>query len=291
MNKKIYRKIIVIAISVLCIAILMTYVHMNKDDSLIRHQESGSIRIGYAVEAPYAFLKPGGEVTGESPEVARRIAEKIGIRRIEWIQTEFGSLISGLLSDRFDVIAAGMFITPDRAKRVDFSEPTFHVRQGLLVRKGNPHHLISYQQAATRENIRLAVIIGAVEEKIVRESGMTEPRIITVPDARAGLAAVESGLADGLALSFLTIKQMQIKQTIGNTEAAAPFIQPDTISAKGLGFGAFAFRKNDSELKSAWNKKLKQYIGSPDHRRLISEFGFTDDDLPGNMTTKEILAK
>ena len=103
-----------------------------------RSGRPGFIRIGYAVEAPYAFLTPDGELTGESPEVAKRITSRLGIPRITWRQVEFASLIDELDAGRIDMIASGMFVTEERARRVAFSIPTFHTHQALLVRAGNP---------------------------------------------------------------------------------------------------------------------------------------------------------
>jgi Bacterial extracellular solute-binding proteins, family 3 len=150
------KRVLSIAVGVIVIvaafstAIVLRFL---RDQSLTRLQQEGTIRIGYAVEAPYAFLKPGGEVTGESPKVAKQIVARPGIRRIEWRQSEFGSLISGLESGRFDVIAAGMFITPERAQRVSFSEPTFHVQQGLLVPKRATMRGVRPSRSSSRKTI------------------------------------------------------------------------------------------------------------------------------------------
>lgn len=58
-----------------------------RDQSLTRLQQADTIRIGYAIEAPFAFLN----------SVAKEIVARVGIQRIEWVQTDFGSLIaSGL---------------------------------------------------------------------------------------------------------------------------------------------------------------------------------------------------
>jgi len=48
------------------------------DDSLERLKRAGVIRVGYAVEAPHAFLAPGGRVTGQSPELARLVIARLG---------------------------------------------------------------------------------------------------------------------------------------------------------------------------------------------------------------------
>lgn len=274
-------------------AIILTalFLFAWRDQSLTRLQQAGTIRIGYAIEAPFAFLNAEGQVSGESPEVAKEIVARLGIQRIEWIQTDFGALISDLEAERFDVIAAGMFITPERAQRVAFSEPTFHVAQGLLVRVGNPHRLHAYEQALTQADIKIAVISGAIEETLLRRIGLPDSQLVLVPDVLTGRAAVETGLADGLALSALTIRQMSTAAPVSQTEMAQPFMQPDPALTRGLGYGAFAFRQQDRQLLTAWNTAMQPFIGSPAHLALIAQFGLTEAELPGKVTTSNILAK
>lgn len=43
------------------------------EDSAARIARTGVVRIGYAVEPPFALVAPQGRVTGESPEVARAV--------------------------------------------------------------------------------------------------------------------------------------------------------------------------------------------------------------------------
>jgi polar amino acid transport system substrate-binding protein len=252
-----------------------------KDSSLANIQERGVIRVAYAVEAPYAFLLPGGEVTGESPETAKYVASALGIGRIEWRQVEFRALIPELTDGRVDAIAAGMFITPERARLVSFSEPTFHVRQGLLTVKGNPHGLHSYQDALSDPNVKIAVLSGSVEELLLRHIGLDDSRLVVAPDALTGRVAVEAGRADGLALSSPTIRWMALQGEMGLVEAVQPFEQTDLPEAKRLGYGAFAFRKSDNQLRIAWNKVLATFVGSPAHMDILMRFGFTQDELPG----------
>src|SRR5690606_12294261 len=57
-------------------------------------QEAGKIRVGYANEAPFAFMDSGsGRLTGEAPEVLRHVMEQLGVTEVEGVLTEFGSLI------------------------------------------------------------------------------------------------------------------------------------------------------------------------------------------------------
>lgn len=253
-----------------------------RDDSLRRPQAGGVLRIGYAVEAPYAFLGPSGDVTGESPEVARRIAQRLGIRSVQWRLVDFRMLLDELEDGRIDVIAAGMFITPERAQRVAFSIPTFHVRQGLLVRRGASPGLRTYGEAMGRPEVRLAVVSGAIEEVLLRRLGLAPAQIQVVPDARTGLAAVRAGLSEGLALSSPTVRWMALQDPSGDLEMAVPFGAAGPSQDDDQGYGAFAFRKGDRRLREAWNEALRTFIGSPEHQALVAQFGFTQDELPGS---------
>ncbi len=269
-------------------ALLAAY--LLRDRSLERVLEAGVLRVGYAMEAPYSFLTPEGEVTGQSPELVRLIAARLGIPQVGWRLTEFGALLGELLDGRFDLVAAGMFITPERAKRVRFSEPVFHVRQGLLVGPGNPLGLHSYQ-GAVDEGGRVAVLTGSVEESLLRRMGLAPPLLIPVPDAQTGRSAVENGLADALALSSPSIHWMSIVDPLVHCRMAWPFDQPDPALTGPMGYGAFVFRPGDEALARAFDQSIRAILPGPGYRDLAARFGFTDLESPGNMTTREILSR
>ncbi|NCC33922.1 MAG: transporter substrate-binding domain-containing protein [Chloroflexia bacterium] len=207
------------------------------------------------------------------------------------MQTDFNHLIADLERGRFDVIAAGMFITPERATQVAFSEPTFHVQQALLVAQGNPKRLTSYQQAVAHPDAVIAVLSGSVEATLLKAMALPEQRTLTVPDARTGLVAVEIGLADGFALSASTLRWMRANEMLYKSELADPFVHPDATLTRQLGYGAFAFRPADGQLRHAWNDVLKDLIGTAEHLRLIAPFGFGVEELPGSITTAEVLRR
>ncbi|MCH5710081.1 transporter substrate-binding domain-containing protein, partial [Salmonella enterica] len=79
------------------------------------------------------------------------------------VLTEFGSLIPGLQAKRFDIIAAGMYVTPERCGQVAFSNPTYGVGQAFLVKQGNPKNLHSYEDVVKNPDAKLGVVVGAIE--------------------------------------------------------------------------------------------------------------------------------
>src|SRR5258708_37562708 len=107
------------------------------ETTLERAKKQGFIRIGFANEAPFAYATPDGKLTGEAPEIAKVILKKMGIPEVDGVLTEFGSLIPGVKAHRFDIIAAGMVINPERCQAIGFSEPSYGIGEALLVQNGN----------------------------------------------------------------------------------------------------------------------------------------------------------
>ncbi len=159
-------------------------------------KQNSSIRIGYANETPFAFTETDGRVTGESPEIAKAIFAKMGIKQVDGVLTEWGSLIPGLRAGRFDVIAAGMYITPARCKQVLFTDPQYQLPDALLTAKGNPKALHSYEDIAKNPEVKLAIMAGTVNLAYARDSGVKDAQILQVPDTTAQLQAVRAGRAD-----------------------------------------------------------------------------------------------
>src|SRR5262245_14908223 len=142
------------------------------ETTLEKARREGYIRVGFANEAPYGYATPDGKLTGESPEVVKAVLAKIGIPQVDGVLTEFGSLIPGLEAGRFDLIAAGMFITPKRCAQVQFSEPTYGIGQAFLVPKGNPKAIKDYSSIAGNADLKLAVMAGAVEGGYAKDAGI-----------------------------------------------------------------------------------------------------------------------
>lgn len=91
-------------------------------NTLEKIKEQGYVTVGFANEQPYAYATPDGQLTGLNVEIAREVFNNMGVEELNPVLTEFGSLIPGLKAERFDVITAGMYITPERAEEADFAD-------------------------------------------------------------------------------------------------------------------------------------------------------------------------
>ena len=249
-------------------------------DTLEEAKETGQIDVGIANEAPYGYVTPDGELTGEAPEIAKHILGEMGINEVNAVVTEFGSLIPGLQAGRFDMVAAGMFITPQRCEQVAFSEPTYGIGQAFLVQEGNPKGLGDYADVKENMDATLAVMAGAVETGYARDVGIPDDQVMVVPDLAAGTAAVQSGRADAFALTSLSIRR--IAENTDGVEMAEPFAEVAGQNVKG--HGGFAFRPEDQAFLEEFNQHLAEFIGTKEHLELVKPFGWTEAELPVKST-------
>lgn len=84
---------------------------------------------------PYEFYE-GDEVVGIDAEIAAKIAEKLGMDfKIE--DMEFDSIITAVTSGKASFGMAGMTVTEDRLKSVDFSDTYATGVQSVIVKEGS----------------------------------------------------------------------------------------------------------------------------------------------------------
>ncbi|MEW7983752.1 MAG: ectoine/hydroxyectoine ABC transporter substrate-binding protein EhuB [gamma proteobacterium symbiont of Phacoides pectinatus] len=278
---------ITITCSLLLVATGCERTGQQDEETLQRIQREGIVRIGYANEAPYAYVdEKTGRLTGEAPEIARVVLKQMGVERVEGVLTEFGSLIPGLKAKRFDIIAAGMYVLPKRCREIAFTNPTYKIGEAFLVEAENPLGLHSYEEVAAHSKARLGVVAGAVELAYARATGVPDERIAVLPDAPSAVAAVQAGRIDAYAGTALTIQDMLSKARDSGLERASPFTDPVIEGKAVIGYGAFGIRKDDKTLLDAFNSQLNAFIGSEQHRDLVSSFGFTEAELPGEITAQ-----
>jgi polar amino acid transport system substrate-binding protein len=83
---------------------------------------SGKLKVGMATFIPWAMQSKTGEWVGFEIDVARRLAKDMGVK-IEFIPTKWEGLIPSLLTGKFDLVIAGMMGTPQRALKINFTQP------------------------------------------------------------------------------------------------------------------------------------------------------------------------
>ena len=105
----------------------------DADTSLTDLQAKGTMVVGIDDQfPPMGFVGDDGELTGFDVELAKLVAEKLGVKAeikpINWDSKEME-----LNSGKIDVIWNGYTITADRIKEVEFTKPYLNNQQVLVV--------------------------------------------------------------------------------------------------------------------------------------------------------------
>jgi polar amino acid transport system substrate-binding protein len=252
--------------------------------TLERAKKDGYIRVGFPNQVPYAYADEKGVLTGADAVIARMVIQRMGIKEMDGVLTEFASLIPGLKAGRFDIVLA-MFVNPQRCAQVAFSEPIYRVGQGIVVRTGNPLKIRNYDDLVKRNDIRIAVMAGAVQMSNLKKLGVPESRISSFPDGPSAIAAISSGRADVFTISDLPARRLLAAAgPSAGLEMVPAFAPPIVDGRPAQGHSAFAFRPEDGDLQKEFDKTLAGLMASPAFLEAIAPFGLTRDNLPDSKT-------
>src|SRR5699024_3186826 len=252
-------------------------------DLLSQLQDAGTITVGFAGEAPYSF-EDGGELMGATVALHREIFGELGIDNVEGKLTDWGSLIPGLNAGQFDAVSAGMSILPVRCSEAACSEPEFQYTTALMVPEGNPEGLENMQSFVDSDLV-VATMAGAIESDYVKELDLDS---IEVGGPQDGVDALKAGNADAFARTAISLNYLA-DNTVDGVDVSDSFVAA-IDGVQQCGAGRTVLRRDDSRLLEAYNEKLAEIIADPErYLSIVGEFGFTEEELPPEAMTTEIL--
>ncbi|MDX3896093.1 ectoine/hydroxyectoine ABC transporter substrate-binding protein EhuB [Pusillimonas sp.] len=238
-------------------------------------KKRGSLRIAVANEIPYGYMDLRGKPQGVGPDVAQHVAKQLGIKKIEWISTTFSALIPGLRAKRFDMVAAEMAILPQRCGHVLFSQPNSSYGEGLLVAKGNPKNIHSFEHFA-RSQDKVAIMAGADQLEMMQAVDVPQERMVTISSNSDAISTVATGRAGAYAATSATIHQLAGKDD--RVEAAAEFTDPVIDGEPVRSWGAFTFNTDSKDLVRAVDEELARFKQTEAWRQIMSRHGFSEAD-------------
>ena len=113
--------------------------------------------------APYEYYE-NGEIVGVDVAIAKEIAKELG-KKLVVKNVDFDSIVSELKSGKADFAAAGMSITEERKKQVDFTIEYVTSNQVVVVKKDS-----SLNDITQLDGKRIAVQLGTVGDSYVTEN-------------------------------------------------------------------------------------------------------------------------
>jgi polar amino acid transport system substrate-binding protein len=239
------------------------------------------VRVAVANEPPYTKLEASGELTGASPDITKAVLERMGITRIEGVQTDYDSMIPGLDADRWDIVSAGLFMNQTRCSKVLYASPDIVSTESFAVPAGNPKKLTSLDVVKS-SGANIAVLAGSYELKTAKSLGVPEGQLQTYPKAPDAMQGLSDGRVDAVLLPTLTLESHKA-QYGGDFEITEPLAEIPTTGA-----GA-AFRKSDKDFHAKFDAELTKFKETEEFAQLLEKWGF-DAEASRNSTTEQLCA-
>ncbi|QVJ01120.1 ectoine/hydroxyectoine ABC transporter substrate-binding protein EhuB [Nocardiopsis eucommiae] len=253
--------------------------------TLERLREQGFVAVALANEVPFGFVDSSGNPAGQSPAVAKAVFEELGVPEIQASATSWDGLIPGLQANRYDVIAAGVFITPERCQEVAFSEPTATSPEAFLVAKDNPEKIQHFEDFVKNPDLKLAVLNGSVEQTYAEYFEVPSGQLELIPDQTRGFELLESGRVDAVSMLAVSHSYLLIERNMEDQYTVSDPFYPVMDGNEEKGWGGLCVRPEDEELLSEINRVVAEFTESGRLLELGEEWGFTEDDLPDGTTT------
>ncbi len=237
--------------------------------------EAGSVTVGLANEIPYGYEDEEGNILGEAPDVARAVLAELGIDSIEAEVVDFGALIPGLQAGQYDMIAAGMYITPERAEQIIFSDPDYCATYAFAVAEGNPLGVSEFG-SIVESGATLAVLSGAVDETYAADANVPADQIELFADVNAQYEALLAGRVDAVGGTSLTVLN-QVNANDSEMDSTPAFVPLDADGNEVLGCGGFGFV--DQDFRDAFNDVLRDLLADGTVEGLVTAYGFAPEEV------------
>jgi polar amino acid transport system substrate-binding protein len=231
-----------------------------------RVMKSGVIRCGYAVYNPGCLKDANtGKLSGIGVDTLELAAKHLGLK-VEWTEeVGWGTMIEGLETNRYDIVATPVWATSDRARVVDFSKPLYYSPVFAYVKAGNKKITAATFKALNSSKYSIASIDGATAEIIARED-FPDLKRVSLPQ-----------LSDFSQL-LLTVTTGKADLTFTEPADAAAFMQhnPGTVERVGGPVRVFPncwiFRRDQMEFKNMLNTALDQITNSGAEDKIIGKY-------------------
>ncbi|MCP3473513.1 ectoine/hydroxyectoine ABC transporter substrate-binding protein EhuB [Bradyrhizobium sp. CCGUVB1N3] len=249
----------------------------------------GKLTIGVHNKWPWGFKTDDGSVSGLYPEVLKAVADSLGVKKIDFVVMDFGALIPSLLSRRIDAVASGMVITAARCEQVSFSNPFQAGGDAVLVKKGNPLNIHSYEDVAKDPHVRLGDMRGASTTPNAVAAGIAKDRIQLFPDNDALLGALLADRVDAVLFASGSAVGILRDPNVKGVERAAPFTGLLENGREKKAYGAFEFRPEDAEFRNLFNESLAQRMADGTVEKIMAKYGFADEKVSSSDITAKAL--
>ena len=246
------------------------------------------IRIGTeGAYPPWNSKDASGKLIGFEVELAWALCRYMG-KQCEIVEQDWDGMIPALIMRKFDAIMAGMSITAERQKTINFSQGYADEVASLAVMKGS-----SLEGMDTPEGINLSLGGSDVKKALKTLTGALAGKTVCVQTATIHQNFLDSGDVGKIDVrTYKTQDEVNLDLTAGRCDAALAAAvafsdyaeksgKPVVLVGPTFSGGAFGngvgvgIRKDDTELLKAFNSAINKARKNGDISRIATKwFGF-----------------
>jgi octopine/nopaline transport system substrate-binding protein len=243
--------------------------------------------------APWNFTGAGGKLEGFEIDLANDLCGRMKVK-CEIVAQDWDGIVPALQAKKYDAIMAGMSITEERKKTIDFSSAYANSPNGFLVAKDSPlakmpgkgeAFNLSTQQAAAEKaieaykpllkgktvGVQTSTIHSNFADKYLKGTAeIREYKTTEAHDLDLAAGRIDAVLADATAI-IGTLEKPEFKDYV----LTGPSITGGLLGA-GVGVG---LRKGETELKKSFDEAIQAAIKDGTVKKL-SEKWFKIDTTP-----------
>lgn len=249
------KKFLALVLAAVTICVAFAACSSKTNDTNTNDETKTLTMVTNAEFPPYEYTE-GGEVVGIDAEVAKAIADKLGMK-LEIVDTKFDSIIPGVQSGKYDMGMAGMTVTPEREQNVAFSDSYATGIQSIIVKEDSEIKSVDDLSSSTKIGVQL----GTTGDIYAKDDFGAD----AVVEMDKGADAVQALLAG------------KIDCVIIDNEPAKSFVEAnpglkilDTAYAQED--YAICFAKENTELKEKVNTALKELIADGTLQKIVDKY-------------------
>ena len=236
---------VMLAAFMLASVLTMAVSAKGSDDLLETIQKRGTIIVGLEGDwAPWSYVDENDELTGYDVEVAKAIADKLGVE-IQIVPGEWDGLFAGMDAGRYDMVVNGVEVTEERADKYDFSTPYAYIRTALIV-KGDNDSIKTFEDLKGKKT---ANSIASTYMNLAESYGATCYGVSTLDET---LTMVLQGRVDATLNAIVSFTDYMAQHPDSNLKVVATTEEASNV--------AIPMRKGDetASLREAVNKAIDE---------------------------------
>ena len=209
---------------------------------------------------PYEYHEKD-QIIGIDAEIAKAIADKLGLELVIE-DVAFDSIIAGVQSGKYDIGCAGMTVTEDRLKSVNFSTSYATGIQSIIVKEDSPIKTIDDLINGKYKVGVQSGTTGDIYMSNAEDGGVGEDRIDRYNNGNDAVVALSAGKVDAVCIDNEPAKAY-VAANKGLKILETPFTEEKY---------AIAISKDNEELLTAINKALEELTADGTIGKIIEKY-------------------